>query len=90
MKIEIPCTERCRKYGYLYWTKDINSLVVTFFAGKLRVKVSLGGYMIGEKKVDYKYRRVSLGMVSLKLVPDHCTHFCLSFNKDGILRIEYK
>ncbi len=90
MKVEIPCTERCRKYGYLYWSKEYDEVIDKFFAGKLLVKVALGGYLLGDKKVDFKHRRVSLGTIAMKVVPDRCTLFCLSFNRDGNLRIEFK
>lgn len=88
MALDIPLTERCRKYGYLYWSKKIDPVIEKFLSGKDRVRIVLAGYLIGERNVDYKFRRISLGAVTLSRVPAQCGAFRLSFNKDGNLRIE--
>jgi hypothetical protein len=90
MAMELPYTERCRKYGYLYWTKDLDSSVEKFFGGKEQVQVVLSGYLIGVKNVDYKFRRISLGVVTLSRVSEQFDLFRLSFNKEGKLTIEFR
>lgn len=86
--IEIPLTERCRKYGYVYWTKELDSTVTKFFAGKKRVTVVLDQYLLGDKKIDLKFRRISIGAVRAQGISKECDTFRLSLEKDGKLRVE--
>lgn len=87
MSLEIPITDRCRKYGYLYWTSAFDEAVAKLFRGAEAVQVVFDQYFIGEKNVDYKFRRVSLGWKKTRELPASVKMFRLSM-KEGKLRIE--
>jgi hypothetical protein len=87
MAFIIPIKDRSRKFGYIYWTKSLDTSAERFFAGRKVVDVVFQGTSIGEKKVDRKNRRVSIGLAKTRVLDESLTHYRLRFIKDGRLQI---
>jgi len=78
MKIlEIPILGRSRQYGYIYWKKDLDKKVSVFFKDAESVSVVFDGAKLGDKKIDYKHRRISVGWRWTRNLPNGKTKFVL-------------
>ncbi|MCC3862529.1 hypothetical protein [Pseudemcibacter aquimaris] len=60
--IEIRIAERAIKYGYIYWTKKDDDKVTAEFDAVKEAEVLVNGISLGVKKIDYRYRRISIGV----------------------------
>ena len=87
MKLTIPISNRCRKYGYIYWTTTHDDVVHKFFNHAKKVEVWFENSYIGEKRIDWKYRRISVGWSRTRAIADNLSEFQLSQRKDGAIRI---
>lgn len=76
-----------RKFGYIIWNKKTGSNLVKALKGRKKVRVFLNGFDLGEKNVDYKYSRISLGYRFTRSLPED--HNAYSIKIDGI-RMEVK
>lgn len=85
--LTLPLSERTRKYGYVYWKKALDDDVLRLLADFDTVHVILDGLYIGEKKLDFKNRRFSIGPGKSKLIPSDATVLKLSLLKNGKLNI---
>ena len=88
--VSLPIRERCRRFGYVYWPKRVDSAVRNLFGLKQTVDVVLDGLYIGQKKVSFDYRRLSIGPGKARNIPEEATEFHLSFSQDGRLQISCK
>lgn len=61
MKLNLPISNRGRKYGYITWTKNEESEVRKFLGDMKRVQVIFEKEDLGEKNIDWNFRRISLG-----------------------------
>lgn len=78
--LRIPITERARKYGYLTWTKDDDEKVVQLIGNRKTIRVVLNGADLLEKRIDWKYRRISLGYKHTRRIPSDATEFLVEFD----------
>lgn len=85
--VEIPIYERSRKYGYLYWRKTEDELVRKVLGGQKTVEVVFNGYLLGEKRIDWKHRRLSLGYAKTRRLPKSVSAFRLTRKKNGQLTV---
>jgi hypothetical protein len=88
MSIDIPFSNRSRKFGYLYWQKRDDSRVFSFFGDRDAVVIVFQGYLIGEKRIDRKYRRISLGWSKTRKLPESVEKLRLKRLKDGKVEIK--
>jgi hypothetical protein len=75
--LELPILERSRKFGYIYWQKKSDGAVDVFFKKQPRVFVTFCGTDLGEKQVDYKNRRISIGWRWTRQLPHSVSNFSL-------------
>jgi hypothetical protein len=90
MILILPLYKRSRKYGYIYWKKAEDPKVKKFFGNCTKVKIWFQDSNLGEKKIGWKYRRISIGWSKTRSLEDHITHLNLSRHKDGSVRIVCK
>ena len=87
MRLEI--TNRARTYGYLTWPKKLDAEVAkTLSADREAVQVYLNETFLGQKRIDWKYRRISLGYKYTRALPATARYFNISMGKDGCLVIK--
>jgi hypothetical protein len=87
MSIEIPIYERSRKYGYVYWKKNMDNKIHSFLGNRRVVDVWLDNSYLGEKNVDLDHRRISLGYSRTRKLAQTVKKFKLKFDKEGNLKI---
>ena len=85
--LKIPVTAGARKYGYLYWKRVHDEAIEAFLCGAKAVDIVFDKTSLGEKTVDYRYRRISLGWANTRPLPEEVSQFRLAFQDDGRLRI---
>ena len=87
MAIEIHISDRAREYGYVIWDKKSDQIFRDFFGAQDKVSVWFNSSFLGDKKIDMKYRRISVGYKNTRTLPLKFTKFVLEFDKDGALKI---
>lgn len=70
--INLPLLPRSIKYGYLFWKKEHDPLIRKILGNLEYVHVYLQNSYLGFKKIDWKYRRISLGYKWTKLFLHQC------------------
>jgi hypothetical protein len=87
MSLVLPFSKRAFKYGYIFWKKSQDDLVQKFFGDITTVKIWFNNSYLGEKKVDWKYRRISLGYSKTRRLSDKLTEFVLTHKKDSSIKV---
>jgi len=87
MELKIPITERSRKYGYVFWYKNQDDKVRQFFGETKKIDLWVNNSYLGKKRIDWRYRRISLGWTRTRPLGKDITVYRLTYNKDGALRI---
>jgi len=90
MTLELPFTECARRWGYLYWNKRIDEKVLSFFGKSKTVEIWWDNSFLGTKRVDWRYRRISIGYRFTRAVSDSVKQFRISPRKDGSFRVVCK
>lgn len=73
MKERISITKGARQFGYLIWNSKNGSGLEKILQGKESIKVRFNGFDLGEKHIDYKYHRISLGYKLTRAMPKEHT-----------------
>lgn len=84
MKIKI--TKGARKYGYIIWSKKNNEEMKKLLNNCISLQIQFNGLNIGEKPVDWKYYRISLGYKFTRALPQDIKYFNLTMH-NGILEV---
>jgi hypothetical protein len=83
-KLTIPITKSARQFGYIIWPPRLNKQVDAFLGGATHVHLIFMGADLGEKKVDWKYRRISIGYRWTRRLTDDLSEYVLALtNRDG-------
>lgn len=87
MEVKIPFTDRSRRFGYLIWPKRMDADMSDLLDRLESIEVMLDDDRLGSKRVDWKYRRISLGPRRTRALDEK--HDCLgvSVRTDGVLCI---
>ena len=87
MKIEI--TQRVRQYGYFIWKKSQDEKMINLLGdGRAKVHLIFDNAILGEKNVDWKNRRISIGWRWTRALPEAKKYFVVSFQKPNTLEIK--
>ena len=80
----VPISDRARKYGYMIWPKSADQDVQALMSEIQKVKVSFNGSDLGEKRVDWKHRRISIGPSQTRSVSETAKSFRVEFSGHGL------
>jgi len=84
--MNIPITKGARQYGYLIWNNKTSIEIEKLLCGKNSVYIRFNGFELGEKNIDRKYFRISLGYKLTRALPANQNMFSVDMN-DGILEV---
>lgn len=84
--MEIPITKSARQFGYLIWNKRYYSELDNRLKGYEKIKVNFNGFDLGEKSIDRKFHRISLGYKFTRAVDTNHNMFSVEV-KDGVLEV---
>lgn len=82
----LPITKSARQFGYIIWSGKRDPEMRILLGNRKDVSVILNGFSLGEKPIDWKYYRISLGYKFTRALPPATTHYQLNC-KDGILEV---
>jgi hypothetical protein len=88
MAIEIPISDPSRKYGYVYWPAKLDHEVRHFLGERESLDVIFEEKAVGEKRIDWQHRRISVGWKQTRPLGKKLKTFRLSLSTDGRLRIK--
>ena len=88
MAIRIPISARARKYGYIIWAKKQDEDVRKLLPNQEGVTVVFEDSDLGKKRVDWKYRRISVGPSQTRRLDLRASSFELSSPADGRLEVK--
>ena len=87
--MNIPIKNRSRKYGYVFWVKSQDDEMKRLLtATALTIPVTLNKMFLGEKSIDWKFRRISIGYKFTRSLAPQLTTFHLKMKRDRTLTIE--
>jgi len=90
MELTIPITERARKYGYIFWSAQMDNEVVKFFGKKGQIGFWFEGSYLGVKRIDFQHRRISIGPRQGRNIGKRKTEFHYTYREDGSLNVVCK
>lgn len=82
-KLKIPITKSARQFGYIIWTPQFNKKMESFMEGAPKVKLVFMGADLGDKNVDWRYRRISIGYRWTRRLPDNVSEYVLAITDDN-------
>ena len=88
MSLQIPITDRARKWGYVFWSKKLDRDVLPFLGQRQQVDVWFEHSNLGTKNVDYDHRRISIGYKLTRKLPANVSTFVLSIDRNGKLTVK--
>jgi hypothetical protein len=87
--VRTELTSRCRTYGYFIWPKALDSEMQKLIPPETpKIDVHLGEFFIGERPIDWKYRRISLGYKNTRKWPETAQELIATKKRDGSLLIK--
>ncbi len=78
--VEFGITNRARQYGYVIWPKQSDSELRELLAERERIDVILNGQSLGERRVDWKYRRISVGPTATRSLGEDQSRYTLELD----------
>lgn len=84
--VEFEITNRARQYGYIIWPKRSDTAIREPLPEQERVEVVLNGRSLGERRVDWRYRRISVGPTATRRLGQQESRFAISV-VDGCLEV---
>ena len=85
--MNIHITKGARQYGYLIWNNKTNTEIEKMLEGLTVVNVRFNECTLGEKNIDRKYHRISLGYKLTRALPKEHDTFSVSY-VDGVLEVK--
>jgi len=85
--VELQITSRARQYGYVFWPKSQDNQMRELLGHADSVEILFENKMIGKKRVDWKYRRISIGPSRTTALGAQLSSFTLACDGD---RLEIK
>ena len=87
MTVDIAISDRARKYGYVIWPKKQDDEVRGLLNQQETVNVIFNQTEIGERRVDWKYRRISVGPSHTRPLAESLLTFRLTCPESGRLSV---
>lgn len=88
MSLTIPISPRARRFGYIIWPKRMQEEVRGVLGDVERVAVVFHGRELGERRIDWKYSRISVGRSNTRDLVPGASSFGLRLVDDGKLLVE--
>jgi hypothetical protein len=86
--VELEIKPRARRYGYLYWGRQQDVEMSRLLGKRDAIDIIFMGASHGQKRIDWKYRRISIGWRWTRSLPQSKKVFLLHVSKFNKLEIE--
>ena len=84
--MNIPITKTARQYGYLIWNSKLDMDIEKILGELSSVPILFNDFFLGEKRIDKKYRRISLGYKLTRALKESHDTFSISY-LNGVLEV---
>lgn len=88
--ITITITKSAKYFGYIIWSKQQNSQIVKLLNGVKKIRLFFNNIDLGEKNVDWKYHRISIGYRLTRGIPENTENYILTLKENNILKVNCK
>jgi len=88
LMVEVTITERARRFGYIFWPFRQDQEMATLLGERSAVEVVFMNADHGKKKIDWRYRRISIGWRWTRPLPESKKVFVLKMSKPNTLEIQ--
>lgn len=85
--MNLHITKGARQYGYLIWNGKTDIEMEKLLKGLQTVGVCFNGFILGEKNIDRRYHRISLGYKLTRALPKEHDTFSVRY-QDGMLEVK--
>jgi len=86
--VEVEITQRSRRYGYVFWKSCQDEEMAALLGKREVVEVTFMNAEHGKKKIDWQYRRISIGWRWTRSLPESKRAFILKISKSNRLEIQ--
>lgn len=80
-KLTLPITKSGRQYGYVIWPSNMKERVRDFLKEALHIHLFFQGIDLGEKKVDWRFGRISIGYRWTHRLDENISQYVLTFSE---------
>lgn len=77
----VPISSSARQFGYVIWKSNLNEQMRTFLNNASHVHLIFQGADLGEKRVDWQYRRISIGYRWTRRLDEDISQYIMTFSK---------
>lgn len=85
--MKVRLNKNAKRWGYLTWNK-MNEEEFKKNLTSEKVKIYLNNMYIGEKNIDWRHKRISIGYKWTRALDDSITNFIVEFEGNDTVRIE--
>lgn len=79
-------TKSARQFGYLIWNRKSLNAMEKMLEGRDSIPITFNGFVLGEKNIDRKFHRISLGYKFTRAMPEDHNIYAVKI-KDGVLEV---
>ncbi len=84
---EISIRKSSRDYGYIFWKQSQDEDAKQFFGELTKITMWIDGSYLGEKLIDWKARRIFVGVRCIRNVAKSASVFRLELCGDSEVRV---
>ena len=85
--ITFPISKSARQFGYIIWPPSFNKDFEKELKNAEKVTIVFNGLNIGEKRIDWKYRRISIGYKFTRALPEQVKNFEIEILPNNIIKV---
>jgi len=85
--MRLKITKGAKKFGYIIWNNKHASQIESMLGDRNAVDVVFNGFSLGQKNIDRKYHRISLGYKLTRALPENHNTFSVTMN-NNILEVK--
>ena len=85
--VVLPITVTARKYGYITWHKVDDNAIGDLLGDREQITLRVEGELQKQKRIDRRFRRISVRPVVTRSLPESATTWVLAINRRGILEV---
>lgn len=87
--MDIPISKTARQFGYIIWNSVNGMELERILNGKSCIRINFNGVDIGEKNIDRRYHRISVGYKYTRNLPTSDNTYSICIEKN-ILQVKTK
>ena len=87
MEVTIPISNTARRFGYVIWPRKYDDAVRKLLGAADTIEVVFDGQRLGQRRVSWRYRRISIGSSRTKGADPGSETFRLVMSSPEVLSV---